>query len=41
MSFKEIAEKTGACVSTSTGRMRYGVMHLRKAVKKDPVFRHG
>lgn len=40
MSVKEIAEKTAACVSTSLGRMRYGVMHLRKAVQSDPVFRY-
>ncbi|HEX2536478.1 MAG TPA: sigma-70 family RNA polymerase sigma factor [Chitinophagaceae bacterium] len=38
LSFKEIAARTGAGVNTTLGRMRYGLMHLRKAMKDHPAF---
>lgn len=34
MSFKEIAEETNVSINTALGRMRYGVMNLRKLVDK-------
>lgn len=38
LSFKEIAEKTGTNVNTTLGRMRYGLMHLRRGVEKHHLF---
>ena len=32
MSFKEIAEKTNVSINTSLGRMRYGLINLRKLI---------
>jgi RNA polymerase sigma factor (sigma-70 family) len=34
MSFKEIAEETGLSINTCLGRMRYGLINLRKMVKE-------
>jgi RNA polymerase sigma factor (sigma-70 family) len=34
MSFKEIAEETNTTINTSLGRMRYGLMNLRKIIKE-------
>ena len=33
LSFKEIAEQTGICINTALGRMRYGVINLRKMMQ--------
>lgn len=33
LSFKEIADMTGCSVNTALGRMRYGILNLRKMVK--------
>jgi RNA polymerase sigma-70 factor (ECF subfamily) len=32
MSFKEIAERTNVSINTSLGRMRYGLINLRKLI---------
>ena len=32
LSFKEISEKTGVSINTALGRMRYGIMNLRKKI---------
>jgi RNA polymerase sigma-70 factor (ECF subfamily) len=32
MSFKQIAELTGVSLNTSLGRMRYGLINLRKVM---------
>lgn len=37
LSFKEIAELTNTCVNTSLGRMRYGLLNLRKLYNEIPV----
>lgn len=37
MSFKEIAECTGVSINTSLGRMRYGIMNLRRMAKKHDI----
>ncbi len=34
MSFKEIAERTNVSINTSLGRMRYGLINLRKLIDK-------
>jgi RNA polymerase sigma factor (sigma-70 family) len=33
MSFKEIAERTNVSINTSLGRMRYGIINLRKLIE--------
>ncbi len=38
LTFKEIAGLMNTSVNTSLGRMRYGVMHLRKQVAQTPSF---
>lgn len=38
LSFREIAEKMHTSVNTSIGRMRYGLLHLRKEVMRSPGF---
>ena len=32
LSFKEISEETGVSINTALGRMRYGIMNLRKKI---------
>lgn len=34
LSFKEIAEQTDVCINTALGRMRYGLLNLRKMMQK-------
>jgi RNA polymerase sigma-70 factor (ECF subfamily) len=34
MSFKEISERTNVSINTSLGRMRYGLINLRKIIKE-------
>ena len=34
MSFKEISENTGVSINTALGRMRYGLINLRKMINK-------
>lgn len=36
LSFKEIAEQTGVSINTALGRMRYGLINLRKLIDKSP-----
>ncbi len=36
LSFKEIAEATGVSINTALGRMRYGLLNLRKMIEADP-----
>jgi RNA polymerase sigma-70 factor (ECF subfamily) len=36
LSFKEIAEITGVSINTALGRMRYGLLNLRKMIEADP-----
>lgn len=33
LSFKEIAERTGVCINTALGRMRYAIINMRKRAK--------
>jgi RNA polymerase sigma-70 factor (ECF subfamily) len=33
LSFKEIADQTGVTINTALGRMRYGLINLRKMIK--------
>jgi RNA polymerase sigma-70 factor (ECF subfamily) len=33
LSFKEIAEKTNCSINTTLGRMRYGLINLRKMME--------
>ena len=35
LSFKEIAEITGVSINTALGRMRYGLLNLRKMIEAD------
>jgi len=37
LSFKEIAEKTNCNINTALGRMRYGLINLRKMMKERQV----
>lgn len=37
LSFKEIAETTGVSINTALGRMRYGILNLRKVIKKNNI----
>lgn len=37
MSFKEISENTGVSINTALGRMRYGLINLRKMIKKHNI----
>lgn len=37
LSFKEIAELTNCSINTSLGRMRYGLLNLRKIIKENEV----
>jgi len=37
MSFKEIAEATGASINTALGRMRYALINLRKMAKEHQI----
>lgn len=37
LSFKEIAKLTDTCVNTSLGRMRYGLLNLRKLHNETPM----
>lgn len=37
MSFKEIAEQTGVSINTSLGRMRYGILNLRRIAKERSI----
>ncbi len=37
LSFKEIAKLTDTCVNTSLGRMRYGLLNLRKLYNETPM----
>lgn len=34
LSFKEIAERTGVCINTALGRMRYAIINMRKRAKE-------
>ena len=36
-SFKEIAEMTGVSINTSLGRMRYGLLKLRKLIEEKQI----
>lgn len=36
LSFKEIAEQTGVSINTALGRMRYGLINLRKLIDSSP-----
>jgi RNA polymerase sigma-70 factor (ECF subfamily) len=36
-SFKEIAEMTGVSINTSLGRMRYGLLRLRKMIDEKQI----
>lgn len=38
LSFKEIAEQTGVSINTALGRMRYGLINLRKLIDKSPGY---
>jgi RNA polymerase sigma-70 factor (ECF subfamily) len=37
LSFKEIAEKTNCSINTALGRMRYGLINLRKLMVEQQV----
>jgi RNA polymerase sigma-70 factor (ECF subfamily) len=37
MSFKEIAEVTGCSINTALGRMRYGLINLRKMMVQKQI----
>lgn len=37
LSFKDIAEKTGVSINTALGRMRYAILNLRRAAKKNNI----
>lgn len=37
MSFKEISESTGVSINTALGRMRYGLINLRKMIHKHKI----
>ena len=37
MSFKEISENTGVSINTALGRMRYGLINLRKMIDKHKI----
>ena len=37
MSFKEISESTGVSINTALGRMRYGLINLRKMIDKHKI----
>jgi len=37
MSFKEISENTGVSINTALGRMRYGLINLRKVIEKHKI----
>jgi RNA polymerase sigma-70 factor (ECF subfamily) len=37
LSFKEIAELTGVSINTALGRMRYGLLNLRKVIEKNQI----
>lgn len=37
LSFKEIADKTGVSINTALGRMRYAILNLRRAAKKNNI----
>lgn len=37
MSFKDIAETTGVSINTALGRMRYGLINLRKRLSEKPL----
>ncbi|MEG0467726.1 MAG: sigma-70 family RNA polymerase sigma factor, partial [Mucinivorans sp.] len=37
LSFKEIAEQTGVSINTALGRMRYGLINLRKLIDSTPA----
>lgn len=37
MSFKEIADATGACINTALGRMRYAVLNMRRMAKQHNI----
>jgi DNA-directed RNA polymerase specialized sigma24 family protein len=37
MSFKEIAEITNTSINTALGRMRYGLMNLRKMMVEKQI----
>ncbi len=39
MSFKEIAQLTGCSINTALGRMRYGLINLRKMMTQRPLAR--
>lgn len=38
LSFKEIAEMTNVSINTALGRMRYGIINLRKMMEKTKLF---
>ncbi|MDH5605190.1 MAG: sigma-70 family RNA polymerase sigma factor, partial [Cyclobacteriaceae bacterium] len=37
MSFQEIADRTGVSINTALGRMRYGILNLRKQMDKQNI----
>ena len=37
LSFKEISESTGVSINTALGRMRYGLINLRKMIDKHKI----
>ena len=37
MSFNEISENTGVSINTALGRMRYGLINLRKIIEKNKI----
>lgn len=37
LSFREIADMTGVSINTALGRMRYGLINLRKAIKEQEL----
>ena len=37
LSFKEIADSTGVSINTALGRMRYGLLNLRKIIEKNQI----
>jgi RNA polymerase sigma-70 factor (ECF subfamily) len=37
LSFKEIADLTGVSINTALGRMRYGLLNLRKIIEKNNI----
>jgi RNA polymerase sigma-70 factor (ECF subfamily) len=37
MSFKEISDNTGVSINTALGRMRYGLINLRKMIDKHNI----